>query len=76
MFLFTILELSVSSEIFSCIYLLEDFKRGKHLNLRDGGFPSFPTFPYFFLFCTYFSLRFLENALLSLLVHFKMSFGL
>ena len=76
MFLFTILELSVSSEMFSCIYLLEHFKRGIHFNLRDGGFPSFPTFPYIFLFCSYFSLHFLENALLSLLVHFKMSFGL
>ena len=37
-------------------------------------FPIFPTFPYFFLICSYFSLLFHENALLSLLFHPKMSF--
>ena len=35
--------------------------------------PTFPIFPTF-LICSYFSLLFLENALLSLLFHSKMSF--
>ena len=36
-------------------------------------FPIFPTFPTFFI-CSYFSLLFHENALLSLLFHSKISF--
>ena len=46
---------------------------------RYPGFQVGPTFPIFLLFptfliCSYFSLLFHENALLSLLFHSKMSF--
>ena len=58
-----------------CFYSL--FKRLAKALIRLAGFqagptfPTIPTFPYFFL-CSYFSLIFSENALLSLLFNPKM----
>ena len=76
MFLFNILELSVSSEMFSCIYLLEDFKRGKHLNLRDGGFSFFSLlFPTFFCFALTFLYVFLKMPFYPYLFTLKCHLG-
>ena len=47
-----------------------------YVSFHYSGFQVGPTFPIFptFLICSYFSLLFHENALLSLLFHSKMSF--